>query len=157
MPNVYKHSRWVQSSILLALFFVVLEFNHWLQERMDVITVHVAGLPLQVEVASNPTSRARGLEFRSTLAANEGMLFVFPEPIKGGFWMKDTYINLDIGFFDDQGRLIETCPMTAMDYVSRCVPSKPTKYALEVRRGWFTANQITANAPLQLPRSIEAR
>ncbi len=157
MPVAHKRTRWAQSPLFIALLLLVLTFVHWLQKRMDVITVHVAGLPLVVEVANNPSSRERGLSHRTKLAANEGMLFVFPDAIRAGFWMKDTHIDLDIGFFDDQARLIETCQMEAMDQVSRCVPSQPAKYALEVNRGWFSTNQITANAPLQLPRSIEAR
>ena len=53
-----------------------------------------------LEVADDDRLRAKGLMFRKPgdLADNEGMFFAFPEEKKHTFWMKNTYIPLDIIF-----------------------------------------------------------
>jgi uncharacterized membrane protein (UPF0127 family) len=57
---------------------------------MEVVTIHVEVVPLTVEVANDPVSRARGLKKRKMLTPSSGMLFVFPQPQILRFWMKDT-------------------------------------------------------------------
>ncbi|MCH1927112.1 DUF192 domain-containing protein, partial [Shewanella sp. C31] len=49
---------------------------------------------LRVEVADTPERPAQGLMFRQHLAEDEGMVFLFPTPTAGGFWMKNTLIPL---------------------------------------------------------------
>lgn len=157
MEKAFCSSRLLALSIVTALILSGLTFGFRWQQRLDVMTVHVASLPLIVEVASDPSSRATGLKHRTSLPPNGGMLFVFPGAVRAEFWMKETLIDLDIGFFDDQLQLIDICQMTALDVRSRCIPCRPAKYALEVNQGWFAANRIPTTARLQLPRLIEAR
>ena len=40
------------------------------------------------------------------LPADQGMAFVFDEPVDSTFWMKDTLIPLSIAFVDENGRVI---------------------------------------------------
>src|SRR5512136_706637 len=56
----------------------------------------VGKTPLRVEVASTPEKQERGLMFRQSLPAEEGMLFIFKEPMELNFWMRNTLIPLDI-------------------------------------------------------------
>ena len=121
---------------------------------VEMIAIQVGGVALMVEVANDPASRARGLQGREALAANAGMLFVYPQAKRLRFWMKNTPIDLDIGFFDDGGRLLEVVPMTAFHERPHYVSSAPAKYALEVNRGWFAANRIARDARLELPSPI---
>lgn len=50
---------------------------------------------LKVEVADTQDKRSKGLGGRETLAIDEGMLFVFPQPSKYPFWMKGLTFPLD--------------------------------------------------------------
>jgi hypothetical protein len=93
-------NRWAIVALVLTLMAGALALGRWLQGRMEVVTIYVNDNPLTVEVANNPFSRAKGLQDRKILAPNAGMLFVFPEPQILRFWMKDTPLDLDIGFFD---------------------------------------------------------
>lgn len=85
------------------------------------------------------------------------MLFVFPKSKKLQFWMKDTSIDLDIGFFDSQGRLLNTTTMTAFDDKTQHSSNGPAKYALEVNRGWFAAHGLSEDAFLVLPSKLDTR
>ncbi|NVJ96813.1 MAG: DUF192 domain-containing protein [Alphaproteobacteria bacterium] len=58
-----------------------------------------------VELALTPEARAQGLMFRRELGPNKGMLFVFPDADRRSFWMKNTYIPLDIIFIRRNGTI----------------------------------------------------
>ena len=91
---------------------------------------------LSVEIADSPELRSRGLMFRSTLSDDEGMLFEFSGDTSGGFWMRNTYIGLDIAFLDADGVVLAVLPGEP-ESLETIDPGQPYRYALEVNRGWF--------------------
>lgn len=114
--------------------------------------------PLQVELATDPQQRSRGLMDRARLPTNAGMLFVYPEaqsPLSG-FWMFRTRIPLDIAFLNAQGKILAIQSMTpcaSADQV-RCpsyLAGVPYTAALEVNRGFFERHGITVGDRIQLP------
>src|SRR5918998_3546570 len=94
---------------------------------------------LTVEVADEPDEWRVGLMHRRSLARNAGMVFVFPQPIRGGFWMKNTLIPLSIAFFDRRGRILRIMVMTPCraDPCPTYDPKVAYKGALEVNRGSY--------------------
>ncbi len=56
----------------------------------------VDGAMLNVEIASTTMEQTRGLSYRDSLGANDGMLFVFPSGGVQHFWMKDMHFPLDM-------------------------------------------------------------
>lgn len=108
---------------------------------------------LLVEIAETPEQQERGLMYRKTLADGRGMLFVFPSARILNFWMKNTFIPLSIGFFDQKGTLIEFFDMEPVtSEMQTKIPSysssKPAQFALEVPRGWFRKKKIQPGAKL---------
>jgi len=57
------------------------------------------------EIADTPRERSRGLMHRKTLPRGDGMLFVYDQPQRASFWMKNTLIPLDMIFTNRGGRV----------------------------------------------------
>ncbi|MBU1224282.1 MAG: DUF192 domain-containing protein [Gammaproteobacteria bacterium] len=106
----------------------------------------------QVEVAATEQQRQRGLMGRTHLPADGGMLFVFEEPGRHCFWMRDTPLPLSIAFIDAAGRIAGLADMQPRSETPHCPPAE-IRYALEVRQGEFQRRGITARDQVEgLPR-----
>ncbi len=103
------------------------------------------------EVAKTPQERAKGLMGRKHLGPQEGMLFIFENEDYHAFWMKDTLIPLSIAFIDKQGRILSITDMKPLTLESHSPPA-PILYALEMKKGWFSANGIKAGDILRFSK-----
>jgi uncharacterized protein len=88
-----------------------------------------------VELVDTPDSRAKGLMFRKQLPVGQGMLFDFKAEEPVSFWMKNTYIPLDMIFIRGDGRILRIAENTE-PLSERLVPSGgPVLAVLEVIGG----------------------
>ncbi|HYN36554.1 MAG TPA: DUF192 domain-containing protein [Actinomycetota bacterium] len=94
---------------------------------------------VNTEVADSPEERAVGLMNRESLGEDEGMMFLFFEENRGGFWMKDTLIPLSIAFFDRDGTILSILDMKPCrrDPCKSYDPGVPYWGALEVNQGAY--------------------
>jgi uncharacterized membrane protein (UPF0127 family) len=97
---------------------------------------------VSVEVARTDAERARGLMHRRQLAPDAGMLFLFEETSIHAFWMKDTFIPLDLLFIGDDGRIVGIVPRAAPGDLSPLSAGGPSRYVLEVNGGWAEAHGV---------------
>jgi uncharacterized membrane protein (UPF0127 family) len=105
---------------------------------MDQARVTVGRATFQVEIAQTPQDRQRGLMFRRELPREEGMLFIQP-PGPAVFWMKNTYISLDLLYFDADRRLLQILADVPPCVTPNCpiYPSETAivRYILEINAG----------------------
>jgi uncharacterized membrane protein (UPF0127 family) len=94
------------------------------------------GETIRPELALTSAQRSVGLMHRQS-APRDGMLFVFPEPTNGGFWMKNTLVPLRIVFFDSQGKRVRALRMTPCRSESCPIytPHRWYRFALELPAG----------------------
>ena len=79
----------------------------------------------KVEVAETPAQMEQGLMFRTSLAPDAGMLFVYPQPTVATMWMKNTLIPLDMLFVDPRGRIVniqQRAVPQSLDVISAAAP-----------------------------------
>jgi uncharacterized membrane protein (UPF0127 family) len=121
----------------------------------DVFEIRVADTPVRMQIAVRDEEMQRGLMGRRDLGRNDGMLFVYARPQQMSFWMRNTPTPLDIGFFDQSGKLLEIYPLHPFDETA--VRSRGTEllFALEMNQGWFLENGIKPGARLDLKAVAE--
>ncbi len=115
---------------------------------------------IEVQLALSDDERQKGLMHRKEIGENQGMLFVFPNKQQMGFWMRNTNIPLDIGYFDSKGVLKEIYPMYPHDEKSIKSISDQIQFALEMNRGWFSNKGVRIGSAIeinQLKNNIEKR
>ena len=116
--------------------------------------IEVAGHPVTVEIARTNEQHERGLMFRRTLKDGDGMLFIFQNSDVRNFWMKNTFVDLDIAFFDEGRRLINVESLkgvaSVMEKPETAMTKGPASYVLEVPRGWFARKKIPKDAFLKI-------
>jgi uncharacterized membrane protein (UPF0127 family) len=84
-----------------------------------------------------------GMMFRKEMGENEGMLFIFPQPMRTSFWMRNTLIPLSCAYIDSAGVILETHEMKPLDETPiLAAPESQVQYVLEMPGGWFARNNI---------------
>jgi uncharacterized membrane protein (UPF0127 family) len=76
----------------------------------------------RVEVARSMPDQAKGLMFRTSMGADEGMIFPMDPPRQSSFWMKNTVIPLDIIFIGTDHRILNIAA-NAVPYSETPLPS----------------------------------
>lgn len=135
-PNFRLHA--FLAALLLSLLALAAQPSLGEELRRDKLAVELADgsrHEFTVEVADTPQARGTGLMFRKELAEDAGMLFDFHREEPVYFWMKNTYVPLDMIFIAADGRIVRIAENTT-PLSEKVVPSRePARYVLEVIAG----------------------
>jgi len=120
------------------------------KEQSAIVTFHLDNsTPVVIicEVVSSPEKRSFGLMFKEKLPEDEGMLFVYDFPHNVSFWMKNTFIPLDIIFLDETGTVVNVEEADLEINVSdeklkRYFSTLPVKWVVEINQGLCKAYGI---------------
>lgn len=101
-----------------------------------IIDVIINGNVITAELAMTEEEKAIGLMNRQNLDTNSGMLFVYQNEADRGFWMKDTFIPLDIVFIDEDRKVVSISANTKPNQTDEIYYSdKKSMYVLELNAG----------------------
>jgi uncharacterized membrane protein (UPF0127 family) len=91
---------------------------------------------IDVELAETDDERAKGLMDRRSMTDDQGMLFIFSSAEEQSFWMKNTYISLDIIYVDENKEIV-SIQKYATPLSEESLPSfKKAMYVVEVNAGF---------------------
>lgn len=147
-----------------CLSFLLLLVSCHTTESLEKVKVSISdaeGKPIahfQAEVASNESTRQIGLMYRKQLADTDSMLFVFPDEKPRSFWMKNTYVELDMLYFNSQDELVSIVERAVPLSETARVSKLPAKYVLEIRGGLSAklgirpGNKMTIEGNFAAPR-----
>jgi uncharacterized membrane protein (UPF0127 family) len=121
------------------------------------LTIHSANgdHTFNIEVVDTAESRAQGLMYRQELAPDAGMLFDFLDDREVSFWMRNTFIPLDMIFITGEG-VVKNIHVNARPHDPTGIPSDgPVQFVLEIPGGRSVELGIEAGDTVTHPR-IEA-
>ncbi|MEM1312873.1 MAG: DUF192 domain-containing protein [Patescibacteria group bacterium] len=161
-----KNWLWVLAGLLIsaAVFttFIIFRANEVTNQakkqvalECDQYSDNYLGLDV-VELAVTLKEQEKGLMFRDELCLDQSMLFVYSQSQYLSFWMKNTYVSLDIIFIDDQGVIDSIYEDTIP---KRLLPSynstKPVKYVLEASAGFSERNNLKVGDKIEIDKLLE--
>lgn len=100
--------------------------------QMEKTEIKIGKKKYTVKLAKTEEQREKGLMDIKNLPDNEGMLFIFDKSQTVGFWMKDTYIPLDIIFIDDDSEVLSVYKGNPLD--ESIAEEDNVKYVLELNQ-----------------------
>ena len=122
-------------------------------EQMGTATFEGAGEPLAtyyIELAVQPWERTRGLMYRRKMHPDFGMLFVFEADEVRSFWMKNTYLPLDMVHINSEGVVVGVVANAEPMTTSSRRTGKPARYVLELVAGAAAAKGIEEGVTMKL-------
>lgn len=99
---------------------------------------------IEIQLALTTEQQNDGLMFRKSMTDDQGMLFVFPNEEERSFWMRNTYIPLDIVYINDKMEIISVQKYTTPLSMQGLPSFKPAKYVLEVNAGFCDKYHVGA-------------
>jgi len=126
-----------------------------LQSNTISLNINDSVISVNVEYAKTADQREIGLMNRQSMDKNSGMIFMFDEEASRSFWMKNTYIPLDMIFFDATGKIVNIIKSATpcVNQGNNCTVYDSigsAKYVLEVNAGWADDNHIDQGTTLSL-------
>ena len=109
--------------------------------------VTIKGFELNTEIPVTSELMSKGLSVKNQLKENEAMLFVFEEPARHSFWMKDMKFPIDIIWLDSNGKIVhiegnlEPCPLVFV--CPGYAPNVDSQYVLETVAGFTQRHNIS--------------
>jgi uncharacterized protein len=108
---------------------------------------------IDIEIADNDYERTRGLMYRHSLPDNAGMLFIFEKTGPRSFWMRNTYIPLDVIFVDEKKQIITIYKKTEPLSYNAIPSKKDAKYVVEVNAGFCDKHGIVVGDLMAFERA----
>ncbi len=97
---------------------------------------------IDIEIAEGETERNLGLMYRRSLPEDSGMLFIMDRNEEQSFWMKNTYISLDIIYINDKKEIVSITEGTTPLSEAQIPSNADALYVLEVIAGYCQAKGI---------------
>jgi uncharacterized membrane protein (UPF0127 family) len=141
-----------KAAFVLAVAFVLTPLAACSADNQLVLHTATGDYPFTVEVVDTPEGRAQGLMFRQSLAADAGMLFDFKQAQPVGFWMRNTFIPLDMIFIRADGSVANVHVNARPHDPTGILSDGPVTFVLEIAGGRSEEIGLKAGDKVEHPR-----
>ncbi len=120
------------------------------QAQLRITTQAGRTIELRAYIARTAAQQAQGLMHVRAMAADEGMVFIYPRPRVISMWMKNTYIPLDMLFADTRGQIVNM-HAGAMPHDTRIISSgNRASMVVELNAGSIAAYGIATGDSIRI-------
>lgn len=112
------------------------------QERLPTVRLWLGPAEVNAEMALTANQVRTGLMFRTNLPEDDGMIFVFPQPMQASFWMKNCTVPLTCAYIAPDGAILELHNLEPHNTNAVVADSHDVQYVLEVNRDWFQRHGV---------------
>ncbi len=139
---------------LLIVVFVVFLISFFVNKRKlspKEVRAIVNNYNYYLEVAKTPRQRQVGLSNRESLCTNCGMLFIFPRQKIHTFWMKDTFIPLDMIWLDKDFKVVKIATVLETNSEKLYANKNKAKYVIELNANEVFKRDLKIGDTIQIP------
>ena len=134
--------------LFFCIFFFISNAQSYEISRVEIQNKNFSSVYITAEVMMTERQQTRGMMYRKSLDKDKGMLFLFKEPKKAVFWMKNTYIPLDLIFIKEGGS-IDSIHQNLEPLSTKKIKSKDDVIAvLEILGGQVKVNNINLDSKI---------
>ncbi|MBE6411010.1 MAG: DUF192 domain-containing protein [Opitutales bacterium] len=157
LKNMFNFLKIALLAICSVAIFTGCDDKNEKQTTIDTLfDLSINNVPFKAQIAVFDSEKMRGLMFRESLPENNGMVFVYDTPTQASFWMKNTLIPLDIGFFDKNGILTEVKKLYPQNLDAVKSSRNDILFCIEMNAGWFDKNNVKSSAKLDMKKLSDA-
>lgn len=110
---------------------------------------------IDIEIADDEMSQTQGLMWRRSMEANQGMLFIMEVQEEQAFWMRNTYIPLDIIYVNDQMEIVRIRANAQPQSLRQVTSDAPARYVVEVNAGFAQQHNITEGDKIAFQKMVQ--
>lgn len=99
-----------------------------------------------LEMAVTPQEQEKGLMYRRELEPNGGMIFFYNREIIQSFWMKNTYVSLDLLFIDSKKKVVGILPRVPILNEEPRKVDALSQYVIELAAGTAEREKIVVGS-----------
>jgi uncharacterized membrane protein (UPF0127 family) len=119
------------------------------QPKLPTIRIYLGAEQLDAELALTAEQERTGMMFRKNIAETDAMIFVFPQPQRASFWMKNCPESLSAAYIGPDGVIEEIHHLEKNDTNAVVAAVENIQYVLEVKDGWFARHNINPGTVLR--------
>ena len=112
------------------------------QPKLPTIKIYLGAETLDAELATSGREIMTGMMFRTNFTDESAMLFVFSQPYRPSFWMKNCPDSLSAAYISPDGVIQEIHHLEKYDTNSVVAAASNIQFVLEVNDGWFLRHNV---------------
>ena len=116
------------------------------QAKLPTLRIYLGAEQLDAELALTEEQQHIGMMFRTNLLETDAMIFVFAQPQRASFWMKNCPESLSAAYIGPDGIIEEIHHFEKQDENPVVANTDNIQFVLEVKDGWYARHNINTGA-----------